>query len=388
MTAELIARLRADSEDQELGTVRRWQALHPGAPLVGYLPGHVPRELIYAAGGLAVGLWGAWPGLEIIQGDACFQSYICHLPRSLVEMAQRGLFADFAGLIVPSSCDVLRNLSGIWKLEGPRPWCFYLDLPQNFDTEIGGVFLRAELLRLATRLLGHAPEEPDLERVRAAIVLTNRQQDRLRCLRRWRRDEPQRVPIDDYLWLIRGALFLHPTEHIALLETYLETIAQGAGPPWRDSARVLLEGAFCEQPPAGLLKTIEQAGCAIVEEDLLLGLNWLEAPLREDGDPLDSLVEGYLRRTRTVPFKYQDARARRGTGATGSRGAGRRRDPCRPLVLRSGPARAPQPERGAAAGRDSLYTIPNYSEQSYQPLAVRELVGTFSDAIRLWSQEE
>lgn len=82
MTAELIARLRADSEDQELGTVRRWQALHPGAPLVGYLPGHVPRELIYAAGGLAVGLWGAWPGLEIIQGDACFHPISATCPEA------------------------------------------------------------------------------------------------------------------------------------------------------------------------------------------------------------------------------------------------------------------------------------------------------------------
>ena len=36
-----------------------------------------------------------------------------------------------------------------------------------------------------------------------------------------------------------------------------------------DQARVLLTGSFCEQPPLGLIKTLERAGCYIVDDDFV-----------------------------------------------------------------------------------------------------------------------
>lgn len=77
------------------------------------------------------------------------------------------------------------------------------------------------------------------------------------------------MPIDHYVHLMRSALRLHPEDQIPRLERYLEAIGRGDAPPDRDHARVVLVGAFCEQPPVGLLRTIEQAGCDIVDEDLV-----------------------------------------------------------------------------------------------------------------------
>ena len=51
------------------------------------MPIYVPRELIHAAGMLPVGIVGGGDRLEIIRGDAYFQSYICHIPRSTIELA-------------------------------------------------------------------------------------------------------------------------------------------------------------------------------------------------------------------------------------------------------------------------------------------------------------
>ena len=34
-----------------------------------------------------------------------------------------------------------------------------------------------------------------------------------------------------------------------------------------DNARVVVVGSFCEQPPQGLIKTLEQSGCDIVSDD-------------------------------------------------------------------------------------------------------------------------
>ena len=49
---------------------------------------YAPREVLHATGFLPVGIHGAGDRLEIIRGDAFYQSYICHLPRSIIELAQ------------------------------------------------------------------------------------------------------------------------------------------------------------------------------------------------------------------------------------------------------------------------------------------------------------
>ncbi len=58
----------------------------PGRKAIGYMPVYVPRELIHAAGMLSVGILGGGDQLEVIQGDAYYQSYICRIPRSTIEL--------------------------------------------------------------------------------------------------------------------------------------------------------------------------------------------------------------------------------------------------------------------------------------------------------------
>jgi benzoyl-CoA reductase subunit C len=66
----------------------------------------VPRELIHAAGMLPVGIFGGGDRLEIIRGDAYFQSYICPIPRSTIELAVSGRLDGLDGTLFPSICDV------------------------------------------------------------------------------------------------------------------------------------------------------------------------------------------------------------------------------------------------------------------------------------------
>ena len=79
-----VARAEALAFDLDLERPKAWKRETQGK-LVGYLPIYVPRELIHAAGALPVGIFGGGDRLEIIRGDAYFQSYICHFPRSVVE---------------------------------------------------------------------------------------------------------------------------------------------------------------------------------------------------------------------------------------------------------------------------------------------------------------
>ena len=89
-TAEIVARANELFEDLSFASARKWKAAAPGRKVVGYMPIYVPREIIHAAGMLPLGIVGGGDQLEVIHGDAYYQSYICRIPRSTIELGVIG----------------------------------------------------------------------------------------------------------------------------------------------------------------------------------------------------------------------------------------------------------------------------------------------------------
>lgn len=384
--ANIVSRAQELYDDLDLESVRAWKEEDPARRAVGYLPTYVPREVLHAAGILPVGILGADERLEIVRGDACFQSYICHLPRSVMELGLSGRLDLLDGMIFPSTCDVIRNLSGIWKLTFADKASFYLDVPQNFDPEVGGRFYRGvleELLELAVSLGGKRPTDDDL---RESIRAYNRNRRLILELLRVRAAEPWRVPPSEGYLVMRAGMVLSVEEHSALLEDYLQEVATAPRVP-RDNARVLVAGAFCEQPPLTLLRTLERAGCDLVGDDFMLVLRWLGDHVDEEGDPLDALVQAYVSDPAEVSCRYvPDGRAKgaslvaavRSLDAEGVIFAAP--SFCDPALL----DRPMLQEALTAAGIG--FTSLEYSENSGQMQPIREQAGTFADTIKLWGE--
>ena len=150
--AELVQYVTDLYEDLSLDWVRSWKEAEPDRRAIGFMPIYVPREIVHAAGMLPVGIMGGGDRLEIIRGDAYFQSYICHIPRSTIELALTRRLDVLDGMLFPSICDVIRNLSGMWQMLFPDRYVRYMDVPQNFDPRVGGAFWRRELETLAEDL--------------------------------------------------------------------------------------------------------------------------------------------------------------------------------------------------------------------------------------------
>ena len=111
-TQEIIERCEALFDDLHFTAAREWKEAEPGRKVVGYMPIYVPREIIHAAGMLPLGITGGGDNLEVIHGDAYYQSYICRIPRSTIELGVSGRLDFVDGMLFPSICDVIRNLSG------------------------------------------------------------------------------------------------------------------------------------------------------------------------------------------------------------------------------------------------------------------------------------
>lgn len=385
--AEIVREIEEHYLDLQFTRARAWVAAEPGRHAIGWLPVYAPVELIHAAGMLPVGIHGGGDRIDIIRGDAYYQSYICHLPRSVVELAVTGKLDFLTGALFPSTCDVIRNLSGMWKIMFPDKYSRYVDLPQDFGASVGGTFWALELRELVHDLgeLRGRPVTDD--ELRKGIQDWNRRRDLVRRLYAKRREEPWHVPTDELYQLLRAGDVLPFDEFMALGEAYLAACDTDGRRP-KDNARVVVIGSFCEQPPLGLIRTIERAGCYIVDDDFLVGNRFLTRDVPEDGDPLEALANTFLKHAVPNPVVFEKdpegkrrlvrerVQAARAEGVIFSAPSF-----CDPALL-------DRPMLRAGADADGIAHISfKYAENTGQFQQFREQAGTFSDAIKLWGNQ-
>ncbi|MBI4513675.1 MAG: 2-hydroxyacyl-CoA dehydratase [Gemmatimonadetes bacterium] len=288
---ELADRTWNDPEFRALGEFR---ARGPHARVIGCFPVYTPEEIVHAAGFLPAHIFGGGHLVEIERADSRIQSFVCSICRSTLELALTGKLDALDGFIFPSICDVARNLSGVWRRNFPDRWVAYVHWPENVRSRHARDYLLAEFQRLAAGLEELRGQPLGPAELNASIAVYNRNRDLIRELYALRRQHPEKLGLAETYSLVRAGGFMPREEHTKLLASALEdSRARDAQP--RDFIRVVLEGAFCEQPPLELLEAMEDAGCYVLDDDLLLGMRWYERPIAEGtADPLAALAAAYL----------------------------------------------------------------------------------------------
>jgi benzoyl-CoA reductase subunit C len=383
--AEIVQRCQALFEDLHFSAVRQWKAAAPGRKAIGYMPIYVPREIVHAAGMLPVGIFGGGDQLEVIQGDAYYQSYICRIPRSTIELGLTGRLDCLDGMLFPSICDVIRNLSGMWQIMFKDKYVRYFDVPQEFHDAIGGEYyvheletLRDDLAKLGGRTIGD-------DELRRSIAVYNENRRAVRDLYAYRSQKPWQAPTTEVYLVLRAGNVLPPEEHTALVRDYIAA-AEAEKRPKRDNARVVVTGSFCEQPPLGLIKSIEMAGCYIVDDDYVLVSRWLLDDVPTEGDPLANLSKAFLHRSASTASKYDDRREDKGKFLVESV----KKNAAEGVIFAAAsfcdPALLERPMLLEVLAKHKIpYTAFKYAENTGQMAPIREQTGTFADSIKLWS---
>src|SRR5512144_2324375 len=382
---QIVERCQALFEDLDLGVVKAWKAKEPGRKAIGYMPVYVPRELVHAAGMLPVGILGGGDQLEVIQGDAYYQSYICRIPRSTIELGLTGRLDCLDGMLFPSICDVIRNLSGMWQILFKDKYVRYFDVPQNYEDAIGGRWYVDELEVLRAdlgRLRGAPITDAELD---ASIAVYNDNRAAIRDLYALRAAAPWQAPTSEVYLVLRAGMVLPPEEHTTLVREYIAA-ARAHERPKRDNARIVLTGAFCEQPPLALIKSIEMAGCYVVDDDFMLVTRWLLDDVPTGGAPLDELSKAFLHRSASTAAKYDTKREDKGQFLLKQVKTGAAEGVVFAAPSFCDPALLERPMlQDVLAQYKVPYTAFKYAENTGQMAPIREQAGTFADSIKLWS---
>jgi benzoyl-CoA reductase subunit C len=279
-------------QDLSFGAVRGWKEQHPGAKAVAFFPVYAPVELVHAAGMLPVLLSGAGDRLDIQHADSRFGSFICSIIKTTMEMAMTGHLEPFDGFFFSSICDSARNLCFVIKRNFPQMYVDFLHLPHS--TSPSSVdFLTAEYRRVIAELERIGGCKVSDDSLCRSISLYNEQRRLVRQLYEVRAHSPHLLRAWESYVLVRSGNLMPVEEHISVLRNMLEMLPTRVGKK-RDSIRVVVEGAFCEQPPLEVIRLLEAAGCDIVEDDLALAQRWFTGDVPLTGDPVRALAESYV----------------------------------------------------------------------------------------------
>lgn len=266
---------------------------HPGVRGFGVFPVYAPIEVIHAAGLMPVGMFGAGDTIEISHADSRFQSFICSIAKSTLELFLADHMQEFEGAVFSSICDVARNLSSLVKRNAPDKYIEYLHLPQNMNSAASASYTCAEFERFRANLAKHLGREITDDAIRSSVALYNRVRALTRELYDYRRKHPCAIAASELYIIAKAGTRMMPEEFIPMLEQVVDQV-KSREVHERDGVKVVIEGAFCEQPPIGLIDVIESAGCQVQDDDLVIGWRLFPEDVAVNGNPIAALSSAYL----------------------------------------------------------------------------------------------
>lgn len=224
--------------------------------------------------------------------------------------------------------------------------------------------------------------------LRRSIADYNENRKAVREVYDFRIEQPWKAPAWEVYLLMRAGMVLPPDEHTKMLRDYVAA-ARDEDRPIRDNCRIVVTGSFCEQPPLNLVKSIEMAGCYVVDDDYMLVNRWLMTDVPTEGDPLVNLSEAFIKHSVETACKYVDKEEVKGQFLVESV----RRSKAEGVIFAApsfcDPALLDRPMLQHRLTENNIPFIAfKYAENSGQMQPIREQAGTFADSIKLWSEQQ
>lgn len=253
-----------------------------GRPVIGVMPAYFPLELIWAAGGYPVQLWGN--NLPIQNADAFMQSYCCSVARSVLELELRGGASMVKAYAFTSLCDTLINTREIYRRLFSKP-TVELSIPITQTATARRQYLTSVVDTVLSQLSEITGNRVDARNLQTAADLYGRSRELQRDLYALRRQKPGLISNHDFYAAIKTGFFLPAAEYNHLLESLLNHLGKQE-PRTGSRPRLLMSGMVFD--PVSIYAIVDQTGADIVDDDFANGWRYAVKPKLA----VDDLVAG------------------------------------------------------------------------------------------------
>ncbi len=263
-----------------------------GKPVIGYMCGYVPDEIIYAGNMLPYRLEAS--GEEHTElGEAYVYKFFCTFTTSLLHLALTGGYDFLDGVCFLNGCDQLRRIIGIWqdKVKGPmQQYIGMIAVPHRYSEE-GFQWYIEEITRFKEDIKGYFGIRINEDDLRNAIKVYNESRRLIDQLNGFRQGDEIRITGSETFKIIDAAFKMPRDQYNTLLAEALEELRQRE--PIRDyRAKVVVGGSVCDDP--AFVELVESRGCLVVGDTLCTGSRHFASLVDEEGDPMTALARRYM----------------------------------------------------------------------------------------------
>jgi len=257
-----------------------------GKKVVGVMPYFCPEELVYAAGMVPFGLWGA--EMQASESKRYFPAFICSILHTTLEMGLRGELNDLSAIMIPISCDSLKGMGTNWEYGVKSVPVINVAFAENRKIAAGVEFTASQFRKIKAQLEEISGNAITDEAIASAIAVYNENRAALCAFTAAAAKHPELVSPSGRSAVIKAGYFMDKAEHTALVSGLTAALEAAPAQEWK-GLRVVTTGIIADSPE--LLKIFEENGIAIVDDQIAHESVNFKTPTPVTEDPIIGMAQ-------------------------------------------------------------------------------------------------
>ena len=263
------------------------EAIASGKKVIGVMPYFCPEELVYAAGMLPFGLWGA--AIQANDSKRYFPAFICSILHTTLEMGIHGQLDDLSGIMIPICCDSLKGMGANWDYGvGKKVPVINVAYAENRKIAAGIEFTASQFRKIRKQLEEIAGCEITDEAIAQAVKVYNENRLAILAFSKAVAKHPKEINAQTRSAVLKAGYFMDRAQHTEMLRAITEELS---ALPASDEGylKIVTTGILADMP--AFLELIDKNNMVIVDDQIAqesVGAR-TETPVTED--PIEGMAQ-------------------------------------------------------------------------------------------------
>lgn len=227
----------------------------------------------------------------ITKADSCLPTIVCPFIRSSLDIALKGRYDFFDGVVMCHGCEVGEKAAHIWRIYMNPDYYHFLDTPHTDHAPAIELF-KSELEDFIKSLEKSTGKKMTDQMLKDAVDTCNEQRTLVRELYDLRKSNPPLIKGSENIEVMVALQSIPIAEGNELLKEVISEVKERKDVPAKTEHRVLIWGPVIDK--TALVDMIEDLGANVVMDDTCIGTRAYFPMVEKTADPLDGIAVRYL----------------------------------------------------------------------------------------------
>jgi benzoyl-CoA reductase/2-hydroxyglutaryl-CoA dehydratase subunit BcrC/BadD/HgdB len=260
--------------------------LKEGKKVVGCMPYFCPEELVYAAGMIPFGLWGA--RMQVSEAKRYFPAFICSILQTILELGIKGSYNGMSAVMIPIMCDSLKGMSANWESSVKNIPVINVAHAQNRKIAAGAAFTASQYRKIRNELARLSDTDISDKDISLAVSNCNKHRQAMRRLSSMMGEHPDIFTPAVRNAIFKSAWFTDVLTHTRMAEKLISLLSELPPAAWT-GVKVVTTGIIADDPE--FLSILEDNKIAVIDDQIAHESLAYITDVPVTADPIEGLAQ-------------------------------------------------------------------------------------------------